>query len=95
MNKILIKSAVLILRAVHHELRQSIITLLKQGKELTVTDIYLNLKIEQPVASQHLAILRHAGIVLYRKSGKFIYYSVDKTRIKEIESLCKQLTEFK
>ena len=58
-----LKKGALILRALNHKLRQQIIRLLDENKKLTVTEIYVHLRLEQSVASQHLAILRRAGIV--------------------------------
>ena len=52
-----LRKAVLVLRAVNHKLRQRIIDLLEENETLTVTDIYIKLRLEQSVASQHLAIL--------------------------------------
>ena len=52
-----LRKAVLVLRAVNHKLRQRIIGLLEENNEMTVTDIYIKLRLEQSVASQHLAIL--------------------------------------
>ncbi|HEU4609081.1 MAG TPA: ArsR family transcriptional regulator, partial [Chitinophagaceae bacterium] len=49
-----------------------------------VTEIYIRLRLEQSVASQHLAILRRAGIVRTDRDGKFIYYSVNTSRISAI-----------
>ena len=43
---------------------------------MTVTDIYVKLRLEQSVASQHLAILRKAGVVQTERDGKFIFYSL-------------------
>jgi len=82
-----LRKAVLILRAVNHDLRQAIIKLLEESKKLTVTQIYVKLRLEQSVASQHLAILRKAGVVVTERDGKFIYYTLDKSRIKEISTL--------
>jgi len=65
--------------------------LIDQGARLTVSEIYIKLRIEQSVASQHLAILRRAGVVKTERSGKFIYYSIDKQRIKQISSLAAEL----
>ena len=59
-----LRKAVLVLRAVNHKLRQRIIDLLEDHDTMTVTDVYINLRLEQSVASQHLAILRRAGIVV-------------------------------
>lgn len=72
-----LRKAVLVLRAVNHKLRQRIIDLLEDGETMTVTDIYIKLRLEQSVASQHLAILRRAGVVATDRQGKFIYYSLD------------------
>jgi len=58
-----LRKAVLVLRAVNHKLRQRIIDLLEEGNNMTVTDIYIKLRLEQSVASQHLAILRRSGVV--------------------------------
>ena len=65
-----LRKAVLVLRAVNHKLRQSIIDLLEEGNRMTVTDIYIKLRLEQSVASQHLAILRRAGVVSTDREGK-------------------------
>jgi DNA-binding transcriptional ArsR family regulator len=79
-----VKKSALILRALNHKLRQQILKLLEEEKKLTVTQIYVHLRLEQSVASQHLAILRRAGIVKTEREGKFIYYILNPTRIAEI-----------
>ena len=56
------------------KLRQRIIEVLEESDNMTVTDIYIKLRLEQSVASQHLAILRRAGVVITDRQGKFIYY---------------------
>ena len=86
-----LRKAVLVLRALNHKLRQKMLELIDQGARLTVSEIYIKLRIEQSVASQHLAILRRAGVVKTERSGKFIYYSIDKQRIKQISSLAAEL----
>jgi len=86
-----LRKAVLVLRAVNHKLRQSIIDLLEEGNRMTVTDIYIKLRLEQSVASQHLAILRRAGVVSTDREGKFIYYSIDKERLNQISKLVEEL----
>ena len=89
-----LRKAVLVLRAVNHKLRQQIIDLLEENEKMTVTDLYIKLRLEQSVASQHLAILRRAGVVATERNGKFIYYCVDKDRINHISRLVEELTEF-
>ena len=89
-----LRKAVLILRAINHKLRQQIIDLLEENEKMTVTDLYIKLRLEQSVASQHLAILRRAGVVATDRQGKFIYYRVDKDRISHISRLVEELTEY-
>jgi DNA-binding transcriptional ArsR family regulator len=79
-----LKKAAMILRALNHKLRQQIIRILDENKRLTVTELYVQLRLEQSVASQHLAILRRAGIVKTERDGKFIYYTVNNSRISDI-----------
>lgn len=86
-----LRKAALVLRAVNHKLRQRIIDLLEENKSMTVTDIYVKLRLEQSVASQHLAILRRAGVVRTDRQGKFIFYSLDKERLGQISSLVEEL----
>lgn len=85
------KKAAMILRALNHKLRQQMIKLLDESKKMTVTEIYVKLRLEQSVASQHLAILRRAGIVITQREGKFIYYSVNYNRVKEVNGFVEQL----
>ena len=86
-----LKKAALVLRALNHKLRQQLLKLIEEEKKITVTEIYVRLRLEQSVASQHLAILRKAGIVITQRDGKFIYYSVNYKRIDEIDTFVKQL----
>lgn len=89
----MIRKAALVLRAINHELRQNIIKLLSENETMVVTDIYVKLRIEQSVASQHLAILRKAGVVETKREGKFINYSLNEDRLKEISSFVDDLTQ--
>ncbi len=88
-----LRKAVLVLRAVNHKLRQRIIDLLEENDRMTVTDIYIKLRLEQSVASQHLAILRRAGIVITERQGKFINYSLNKDRLNQISQLVEELAD--
>jgi DNA-binding transcriptional ArsR family regulator len=86
-----LRKAVLVLRAINHKLRQRMIDLLEENEQMTVTDIYIKLRLEQSVASQHLAILRRAGVVATERQGKFIFYSLDKDRLEQISGLVEEL----
>lgn len=85
------KKSMLILRALNHKLRQQILKLLDEKRKVTVTEIYVELRLEQSVTSQHLAILRRAGLVSAIREGKFIYYTVNYKRIKEVNNFVEQL----
>lgn len=86
-----LKKAALILRALNHKLRQQILKLIHENGRLPVTEIYVKLRLEQSVASQHLAILRKAGFVATIREGKFIFYSVDYSRLKDVHQFAQQL----
>lgn len=94
-EKRLIKQAALVLRSLNHKLRVKIIETLRskspKPEGWTVTQLYVFLRMEQSVASQHLAILRRQNIVSTRRDGKFIYYAVNEKRIEEILENCKFL----
>lgn len=64
------------LRALAHPLRIAIIEKLSADSELSVTEIYNYLKIEQAVASHHLSILKKNGLLFTKRVGKNIYYSL-------------------
>jgi DNA-binding transcriptional ArsR family regulator len=91
----LLKKSRRVLRAINHPLRQQIIQLIHASERMIVTEIYYKLKLEQSVASQHLAILRRENIVIAKREGKFIYYSVNYQRIKEIEENSRKITSAK
>ena len=86
-----VKKAALILRALNHKLRQQLLKLIEEEKKITVTEIYVRLRLEQSVASQHLAILRKAGVVSTQRDGKFIYYIINHKRIEEISNFVNEL----
>lgn len=86
-----IKKAALVLRALNHKLRQQIIKTISDHKRITVTELYVKLRLEQSVASQHLAILRKADIVSTVREGKFIFYTINEERIVAINDFVKNL----
>jgi DNA-binding transcriptional ArsR family regulator len=86
-----LRKMMLTTRALEHDLRKKIIDILSDDRKLTVTELYLKLKVEQSVASQHLAILRKSGVVDYSRDGKFIYYSLNKLQLERIASFIDEL----
>jgi DNA-binding transcriptional ArsR family regulator len=90
-----IKKASLLIRSINHKLRQSILKLLEENDKLTVTEIYVKLRIEQSVASQHLAILRTAGYLKTTREGKNIFYQANKEKIEFTQDVLKTLLQEK
>ena len=86
-----VKKAALVLRAINHKLRQQILKQIDEQGKMTVTELYVKLRLEQSVASQHLAILRKAGFVKTDRDGKFIYYSVNADRMQELNQFVEEL----
>jgi len=72
------------LRGVAHPLRIEILEFLTVNKDLTVTQIFEKMKIEQAVASHHLTILKNKGVVASRRDGKKAYYSINERNLQLI-----------
>lgn len=71
-------------RALKHSLRQRIIKEITRRESMTVTQLWIALRIEQSVCSQHLKILRDTGIVQVDKSGKEHYYTINEKKINQV-----------
>ncbi len=74
------------LRIIAHPLRITIIDMLEENKKLNVTQIYTKLKIEQATASNHLILMKKHGVLISKKNGKEILYSVKEGFIKKLNS---------
>ncbi len=88
-----VKKAALVLRALNHKLRQQFIKTIHEYDRITVTELYVKLRLEQSVASQHLAILRRAGVVSTIREGKFIFYTINEDRVEEVRKFVDQLLD--
>jgi len=65
-----------IFRALADPSRRAIFERLTQG-EAAVRDLTPRFHISQPAVSQHLAVLREAGLVAERRDGRLVYYRVE------------------
>lgn len=72
------------LRAIAHPIRIAIIDLLSNNGQMTVTDIYQHLQIEQAIASHHLRILKNKDVVTVERDGKNSLYSLTRPEFHEI-----------
>lgn len=86
-----IERAALIIKAIHSPLRQGIMQFIFTRGKASVTEIYTGLDLEQSIASQHLLILKNAGLVTPHREGKKVYYSANYTGIEKIIALVQQL----
>ena len=66
-----------LMRALAHPLRLKILEFIDGHGKINVNKIYNALNIEQSITSQHLRILRLAGIVNSIRDGKFIHYDIN------------------
>jgi len=65
-----------IFQALAHPTRIAIVELLRDEGEVSVSSIHERLGLEQANASQHLAVLRSKRIVMGRKDGNQVFYSL-------------------
>ena len=55
-----------------------------RGRELTVGDLQQRLNLDSSNVSQHLSILRSHSLVVTRRDGNKVWYSVDEPQIYKI-----------
>ena len=66
-----------LMKALAHPLRLKILEYIDMKGVINVNKIYNTLQIEQSVTSQHLRLLRLAGVVNARKEGKYVPYNIN------------------
>ncbi|HMQ47588.1 MAG TPA: metalloregulator ArsR/SmtB family transcription factor [Saprospiraceae bacterium] len=84
LNETFLEDSAETLRAIAHPIRLAIMDLLFNNGEMTVTDIYVHLKIEQAIASHHLRILKNRKVVSVERDGKNSLYSLSNLEFYEI-----------
>ena len=94
-HSLAINKAVLTTRTINHLLRQQILKLIHEKKRVIVTEIHTKFRIEQSVASEHLALLRKDKFVTTERDGRYIFYSVNYETIKKVNRLAEELVENK
>ena len=65
-----------IFQALAHPTRIALVELLRDEGEVPVSRLYERLDLEQANVSQHLAVLRSRQIVVGRKDGNQVFYSL-------------------
>ena len=67
----------ILMKALAHPLRLKILEFIDSQGVINVNKIYNTLQIEQSVTSQHLRLLRMAGVVNATKEGKYVHYDIN------------------
>ena len=88
---ILLLTPLQLFKTLSDDTRLSIVLLLREMGELCVCDIGAALDAPQPKISRHLGMLRDAGVLLDRKEGKWVYYSLDVSKGHELSAMIDDL----
>ena len=70
-----IKTKTKLLKALANETRLKILKLLSK-REMCVCELTVALDLTQPTASHHLNILDNMGLIVDKKKGRWVFYSV-------------------
>ena len=82
-----------VFQALGHPTRIAIVELLRDEGEIPVARIHEQLGLEQANVSQHLAVLRAKQIVVGRKDGNQVFYSLRDRILGRILDLMRQFFE--
>ena len=77
-------------RALAHPVRIKILEILVRG-DRSVQELQKALKLEQPVVSQQLAVLRTRGIVTSQKQGLTVHYAVRDRAVGELLEVARRI----
>jgi ArsR family transcriptional regulator len=79
-------------KSIASESRMNILLLFLDGQERTVNQITEAVELGQPTTSEHLAVMKRAGVLVSEKRGKEVYYRPDRLRIAQyLETLSTML----
>jgi DNA-binding transcriptional ArsR family regulator len=73
-----------------HPVRIRVLELLSD-RELAVSELLAALEIEPANLSQQLAVLRRAGLVMTRKKGSAVYYSLTSSQVSELMAVARSI----
>lgn len=81
-------------KALGHPLRMRLLELLNDGAR-SVTELLdhvdVDVDVEQPYLSQQLGVLRRAGLVVARREGSHVIYTLSDERITELLALSRRI----
>lgn len=85
--------AIALLRALAHPLRLKLLGFIDSNPGINVNKIYKTLRVEQSLTSQQLHILRTAKLVVAKRNGRFISYSLNYERIGRVAKTLSSFSE--
>jgi ArsR family transcriptional regulator len=77
-------------KALADETRIAIVALLRDG-ERCVCELNDALEVSQPLLSFHLKVLKEAGLLTDRRAGRWVYYSLDRRAVEQLEKFLANL----
>ena len=85
------KSLLDLLKALADKHRLTMISLMGQGQERTVTDMAETLGITEPTVSHHVSKLHEAGLLRLRMAGNQRFYQVNAKRLAHLKTLMAEI----
>lgn len=82
-----------LIATIRGETSNQIISYLQKAGEKSVTEIWKKLQLEQSVVSLTLGNLLEIGVVTKRREARYMYYSCNEARLKEIMEMIVDLNE--
>ena len=80
-------------KALADKTRFDIVQELGRAGECSVTDLCLRLGVTQPLMSWHVRMLRYAGVIITRKTGRQVFCSLDGATIAAFQARFGDLVE--
>lgn len=77
-------------RTLGHPARIRVLELLCDG-ELSVAEMLPQIEVEQANLSQHLAVLRRAGLVTSRREGSFVRYTLTSPEVAQLLGVARRI----
>jgi len=83
-----------VFNAIAEPRRRQIVDFLEDGKERSVGDVVVRLRLAQPAVSKHLGVLRKVGVVAVSKRGQHRMYRLNAKELKPVHDWVKEYERF-
>lgn len=64
-------------QAISDPTRQQILSILESQEKMCVSELVNRLSVSQPTVSKHLSLLKSEGIVIAKREGQQVFYSIN------------------